>query len=256
MERRERREGYQKTAAAANLRAGSMRGRLPASGARGILFAHMTIMELIRHFVTFLAGMLTSLSSSLPDPAWMKVLVIALLTWGWEEPISVGSALMVAAGDLPFWLVFAALAIGFPTGDCMLYLLGRCGKQFVEHTRWYQRSDAVRQSSLWFDRNVIGAVFLARFTPGLRFPTYVAAGMLHVRFLRFLPGAILAGLAETTVLLLLATLFGETVLDQFQEHKKLIGGALFTLFLVVMLVSLVRRIHKARKAASPARSAT
>ena len=209
----------------------------------------MTIVELIHNFVAFLAGVLTSLSSSLPDPAWLKVLVIAVLTWGWEEPISVGSALMVAAGNLPFWLVFTALAIGFPSGDCMLYLLGRFGKQFVENTRWYRTSEAVRHSSRWFDRNVFGAVFIARFTPGLRFPTYVAAGMLHVRFLRFLPGVLLAGLAETTVLLLLATLFGETVLDQFQEHKKLIGGALFAFFVVVMLVSSLLRIHKARKSA-------
>jgi len=146
----------------------------------------MTFVELIRQFVAFLTGMLTSLSSSLPDPAWLKVLVIAVLTWGWEEPVSVGSAIMVASGNLPFWLVFAALAIGFPTGDSLLYLLGRFGKQFVENSRWYRHSEAVRDSSRWFNRNVIGAVFVARFTPGLRFPTFVAAGMLHVPFHRFL----------------------------------------------------------------------
>lgn len=209
----------------------------------------MTFVELIRQFVAFLTGMLTSLSSSLPDPAWLKVLVIAVLTWGWEEPVSVGSAIMVASGNLPFWLVFAALAIGFPTGDSLLYLLGRFGKQFVENSRWYRRSEAVRDSSRWFNRNVIGAVFVARFTPGLRFPTFVAAGMLHVPFHRFLPGVILAGLAETTVLLLLATLFGETVLDQFKEHKKLIGGALFTFFLAVILIRSLFRLYRARRKA-------
>ncbi len=206
----------------------------------------MTIVALVQHFVSFLAGVLSSLSSSLPDPVGLKILVIALLTWGWEEPVSIGCALMVASGDLGFWPAFAALAIGFPTGDSMLYLLGRFGKRFVENSRWYRRSATVRESGKWFNRNIFTAVLVARFTPGLRFPTFVGAGMLHVRFSRFLPSAILAGLAETTLLLLLAALFGETVLEEFKKHKKLIGGALFTFFLIIMVISALRRIHRVR----------
>ena len=220
----------------------------------------MTIVSLVQHFVAFLAGVLSSLSSSLPDPVWLKVLVISLLTWGWEEPVTIGCALMVASGDLGFWPAFAALAIGFPTGDSMLYTLGRFGKRFVENTRWYRRSATVRDSGKWFNRNVFYAVFVARFTPGLRFPTFVGAGMLHVRFTRFLASAVVAGLAETTLLLLLAKLFGEAVLEQFTEHKKLIGGALFTFFLVLIVLSSLRRIHRtranARRTLSPAASDT
>lgn len=207
----------------------------------------MAIVSLIHRLLAFLAGVLSSLSSSLPEPVALKVLVIAVLSWGWEEPVTFGSALMVASGDLGFWPAFAALSLGLPTGDCLLYALGRFGKRFVEGSRWYRRSAAVRNAGCWFDRNVIGAVFLARFTPGLRFPTYVAAGMLHVRFARFLPGAVLAGVAEASALLLLATLFGETVLDQFQEHKKLIGGTLFAVLLVAMAISLALRLRRARR---------
>ena len=208
----------------------------------------MAIVAPVHQLLAFLAGVLSSLSSSLPDPVWLKVLVIAVLTWGWEEPVTVGAALMVASGDLGFWPAFAALSLGLPTGDCLLYSLGRFGKRFVEGSRWYRGSAAVRNAGRWFDRNVIGAVFLARFTPGLRFPTFVAAGMLHVRFARFLPGAVLAGLAEATVLLLLATLFGEAVLDQFQEHKRLIGGVLFAAMLVAMALSSLLRLRRARRA--------
>lgn len=207
----------------------------------------MNPVSTVQNLYHFFAGVLSSLSSSLPDPTWLKVVVIAVLTWGWEEPISLGTALMVASGDLGFWPAFAAMAIGFPTGDSLLYLIGRFGKPFVSRTRWYQHSQTMRLVEGWFRHESYGAVFAARFTPGFRLPTYIAAGIFHVRFRRFFPVVFVAGLLETTLLLMVAKVFGETVLDQCAEHKKLIGGCLFAAMLVFVVLSAVLRIRKLRR---------
>lgn len=203
----------------------------------------------LQNLYHFFAGVLASLSSGLPDPMWLKIVVIAVLTWGWEEPITLGTALMVASGDLGFWPAFAALAIGFSTGDSLLYLIGRFGKPFVSRTRWYRNSQTVRLVESWFRHESFGTVFLARFTPGFRLPTYMAAGIFHVRFRRFFPVVLAAGLTETLLLLLLAKLFGEAVLDQFEEHKKLAGGCLFAAMLVFVAISTAVRIRRFRRGA-------
>jgi membrane protein DedA with SNARE-associated domain len=207
----------------------------------------MNVVSILHDLYLFFSGVLSSLSSGLPDPVWQKMLVIAVLTWGWEEPISLGAALMVASGDLGFWPAFGALAVGFPTGDSLLYLIGRFGKPLVARTRWYRESRAMRMAERWFREESFGTLFLTRFTPGFRFPTYVAAGIFHLPYRRFLSVVAVAGLVETTALLLLAKLFGETVLDSFVEHKKLIGGCLFTAMLVFVSLSAILRYRKFRR---------
>ena len=210
----------------------------------------MNPVSTVQNLYHFFAGVLASLSSSLPDPVWLKVLVIAVLTWGWEEPISLGTALMVASDDLGFWPAFAALTLGFTTGDCLYYMIGRFGKPFVSRTRWYRTSRIMRLVEHWFRNESFGTVFLARFTPGFRIPTFMAAGIFHVRFRKFFPVVFAAALTETIVLLLLASFFGEAVLDQFEEHKKLIGGCLFTAMLVFVAISAAVRIRRIRKGAA------
>lgn len=213
-----------------------------------VFFARlMNPVTILQNLYHFFSGVLTSLSSGLPDPVWLKVVVIAVLTWGWEEPISLGAALMVASGDLGFWPAFAALSVGFTTGDSLLYLIGRFGKPLVARSRWYRESRAMRMAERWFREESFGTVFLTRFTPGFRFPTYVAAGIFHLPYRRFLPVVAAAGLTETIVLLLLAKLFGETVLDSFVEHKKLIGGCLFAAMLVFVSLSAILRYRRLRR---------
>src|SRR5205807_168614 len=66
-----------------------------------------------------------------------------------------------------------------------------------------------------------GVVLLSRFTPGLRLPTYVAAGLLKTRFWTFALYFLLAAILWTPVLVGAAAVLGKNL-----PHLALLGPAL------------------------------
>jgi hypothetical protein len=86
----------------------------------------------------------------------------------------------------------------------------------------------------------LAVVFLSRFTPGLRLPTYVAAGALGDRFWRFFLYFALAAAIWTPLLVGATILFGATLLQQFFAVGITGGraflGAMCAAFLLVRLV--------------------
>src|SRR5262249_37879494 len=72
--------------------------------------------------------------------------------------------------------------------------------------------DKVARASEWMTRRGMAAVFLSRFAPGLRLPTYVAAGALRTNAWRFLFYFVLAASVWTPLLVGGAALVGGRVL--------------------------------------------
>ena len=84
----------------------------------------------------------------------------------------------------------------------------------------------IEKAGAWFDRNIISTVLAARFIPGMRLPTYVAAGALRVSSIRFLLVAVAASVVWTLALLALTIRFGEKVLTHTGPMKFYVGSAL------------------------------
>lgn len=74
-------------------------------------------------------------------------------------------------------------------GDLLLYYCGRrYGQQIITHKRLHriippERVDRIRHN---FQRRGHWAVFFARFLVGLRSPTFLVSGVMHVPFRQFL----------------------------------------------------------------------
>src|SRR5262249_2241745 len=72
-------------------------------------------------------------------------------------------------------------------------------------------SEQLDAASLWLEQRGAGVVILSRFTPGLRLPTYVAAGLLKTRFWTFSLYFLLAALLWTPALVGAAALMGKSL---------------------------------------------
>src|SRR5207248_9680741 len=83
--------------------------------------------------------------------------------------------------------------------------------------------------SEWMSRRGMAVVFLSRFAPGLRLPTYVAAGALKTRFWRFMFYFLLAAAIWTPLLVGAAALAGSRIL-----------GVMRWFGVAVVLVSVIR----------------
>ena len=160
----------------------------------------------------------------------------AVCTFVLEDPTTLGCALLVADGKMAFSVAFIGLAIGIALGDWALYGLGRfLGPRTVRWGLVSQRR--LDRAGTWFARNLVAAVFISRFVPGLRLPTNIGAGLIRASPARFLPVALAASIIWTFVALGVISKLGEVVLPYLGMAKWPIGIALVLLLVLVQVRS-------------------
>lgn len=142
----------------------------------------------------------------------MLLLWIALSTLVSEDLATVGAGLLVSRGELGYPLAALAAMLGIFGGDLLLFLAGRTiGRPALAWgalRRWLPEQ-RVEQASAWLRRRGLSVILLSRFTPGLRLPTYFAAGLLKTSFWVFAGYLLLAALLWTPLLVGAAALAGE-----------------------------------------------
>jgi membrane protein DedA with SNARE-associated domain len=182
--------------------------------------------------------LLSILSDGSVTSAWFQGTLIILSTFVLEDPTTIGCGLLVAEDAISFHTAFLALWIGIALGDMGLYGMGRfLGPQTI---RWGLLNEArLTQAQGCFDRNLLLAVVLSRFVPGMRIPTYVGAGIFRASPLRFLAFTIGATLVWTLLLLGAAVLFGERVLPLLGQFRWPAAGLL--LIGIVLIQRLARK---------------
>ncbi len=175
-------------------------------------------------------------------PAWLAVLLLlALGTLVSEDLSCIAAGLLVADGRLGFVAATGACFVGIFVGDLALFALGRLvGRPALaaRPLRWFVSESAVERASRWFERKGIAVIFLSRFTPGLRLPTYVAAGLLRTPLGLFAGFFAVAGLLWTPLLVGVAAFAGEALAERIGS----LGASElpWVLGLVVLLLQLYR----------------
>lgn len=151
-----------------------------------------------------------------------QLTAIALATFASEDLACIGAGVLIAQRKLDFFPGVLACTTGILAGDILLFLLGQLAGAAV--LRWppmarFLPPARVDQASQWLNRRGLAVVFLSRFTPGLRLPTYFAAGLLRTGFWRFVALLALAASLWTPLLVGSAVLFGEAALRTVFAHR-------------------------------------
>jgi len=129
---------------------------------------------------------------SVPGAQGFSLLVVLFLlacaTMASEDLTGIGAGLLVARGSITFLPATLAVMAGIFVGDLGIYFAGRfLGRPALGHAplKWVVKPATIERSRRWFERSGAAIIFLSRFTPGTRVVTYVAAGVLRMRFLAF-----------------------------------------------------------------------
>lgn len=163
-------------------------------------------------------------------------------TWVSEDLTCIAAGLLVAQGRLDFWPAATACLIGITSGDVGLFLAGRwLGRPAVKRAplRWVVSEWRVERASAWFERRGLAAILLSRLMPGLRLPTYFAAGVLRTSLWRFGLWFLLAGILWTPFLVGLSAWAGEQVEDSIALFER---WSLPVLLLLLASFFLVERL--------------
>ena len=146
----------------------------------------------------------------------IMLILLAAATLVSEDLTCIFTGLLVAQGRIGFVFGTGACFLGILIGDGLLFLLGRwLGRPALARAplRWMVRPRAVYRASSWFEHKGGKVILLSRFLPGLRLPTYVAAGMLGQSLRTFFFYFAIAGLIWTPLLVGLSTWAGKEVLE-------------------------------------------
>ena len=149
-----------------------------------------------------------------------------------EDAATAAAALSVQSGVVPFPVALISLYLGIVLGDLGLYGMGHLAAAFPWAARLVPAPRQERGKA-WLDRHVFKVVFISRFLPGARLPTYTACGFLGANLTQFTLAAIGATLIWTSALFLVSLRVGKFLLEQAGTWRWV--GALG--FLVVIVVA-------------------
>ena len=143
-----------------------------------------------------------------PLPEWFGLLghepliqglLIVLGTFVLEDAATILAAMDVQVGQVTLSVALVSLYLGIVLGDLGLYGLGRLAVATPWARRWAP-PDRFGKSRDWMQKHVVKIVFISRFLPGARLPTYTACGYFRTSFVHFAMAAIGATLIWTTLL--------------------------------------------------------
>ncbi len=132
------------------------------------------------------------------DPLIQGVLIL-LGTFVLEDAATILAAMDVQVGQVTLALALVSLYLGIVLGDLGLYGLGRLAVATPLARRWAP-PDRFTTSREWLQKHVVKIVFISRFLPGARLPTYTACGYFRTNLAHFALAAIGATLIWTTLL--------------------------------------------------------
>jgi membrane protein DedA with SNARE-associated domain len=165
-----------------------------------------------------------------------------------EEVAFVVAGVLSAEGNLHWPTALAACLVGAILGDSVMYAIGRrWGDTLLRaHPRfaWILQAKREKQFEEAVEQHAFKVMFLSRFLVGIRGPVYVAAGAVHVPYLRFLAIDMFCASLVVTTFFWLAYAFGDSVLDWIRDAEI---TATIAVVLVVVGIGLVLYLRSQRK---------
>jgi membrane protein DedA with SNARE-associated domain len=178
-------------------------------------------------------------------PALLASAAIILLSFVSEDAATISSAWSIFGGPITWPLGFLSCFLGIWVGDLGLYSIARFAGNPVLRSRWLARfadQSAIDRCQQAFAKNSSRTLFLSRFVPGTRLPTYIAAGIMAMPVGRFALVTGIAALLWISGIFVLTKLLGSRVLVWFAFVQSKIAAAILVTFLLVVAIVFARRV--------------
>ncbi len=170
-----------------------------------------------------------------------QAVAIVLGTFILEDAATILAGMQVQDGKLAWPLALGALYAGVILGDMGLYGLGKLASLWPPMLRLI-KPPSREHGKEWLKSRVFRVVFLSRFLPGARLPTYTSCGFFSAGFIRFSAAACLATFIWTTALFGISLRVGQWLVDHLGAWRWI--GILVFLALVLMAGRLAARLQK------------
>lgn len=148
---------------------------------------------------------------------------------------------LISEGILAKMTAFQSTLWGVFVGDLLMYLPVRFAMRYVVRLRWVRRNQAMIEAcGRFFDRHLGKTMFVIRFTPGIRTPALLAAGMLRVNFLSYtLFSALSCAFQSAIVVFFMPSLYAPLIawLKGLWEGRPVLVVAIVVAFFAAFIVA-------------------
>ena len=179
-------------------------------------------------------------------PPWVQFFSIIFLTFVSEDLTSIAAALLAYTGALPWGLAWSGAFVGIWLGDALLYGFARVFGSRLRAAGWAQGmldSSRVKEAEAWFTKRGLAVLWICRWIPGTRLPSYLAAGFVHLPILPFLSVTGIMALLWTILVFALTSVVGGAIGDWLDRFE---NGVLGVLVVALILLALLKLLQYSR----------
>lgn len=182
-----------------------------------------------------------------------QFLAVAFSTFASEDLACIAAGNLAAQAQMSLAAAMTAAFAGIFLGDLMLYGVGFYAGRGVLRLPWFRKylnEEKLFKAQAWFHAKGGKIVFLSRFLPGTRLPTYLTAGILRMPVSRFSGLLFLAALVWTPILVAIAYFAGAFVAKSGAASPvKILSMTALSVLLVYAMLSLTRKLstYKSRR---------
>ena len=162
--------------------------------------------------------------------------IILFTTFLTEDGACIAAGALAGQGRISFALALSACFAGILIGDIGLYWIGRGFGKSISKTKTFSRfvsEKSLETASEWLNERGATAIFISRFVPSLRLPTYLAAGFLRTSFPKFAFYFLIATAIWTP-----AIVYSAATAQEFISPNYLLLGIIFLLILIKLIHNL------------------
>lgn len=142
------------------------------------------------------------------------------------------------------WFAFLAVVLS----DTLIYVLGRkFGRKIITHPRMHRfiSAETLNKVENWTHKYGPMAVFIFRFTPGVRFPGHLFCGMMKYSIGKFLAIDAFAALISVPTQVYLIAFYGDQILTVLHRFKIFFFGLITLVVIYVLFKKWRERQNKA-----------
>lgn len=180
---------------------------------------------------------------ALSGKAFFTIFILIMVLTIFSEDLSVIAAgLLTAAGIFPFIYAVLSCFLGILIIDTNIYWLGKkVGSPILKKVpfKWMIKEEDLDRAQNLYDMYGMELLFIARFIPGARFPTYFSAGLLRSKFKIFFTYFALSVAIWTPLLVGLTVLIGQPMLRYLTVYQ---DYAIWILVVTILLIYLIFKV--------------
>jgi membrane protein DedA with SNARE-associated domain len=164
-----------------------------------------------------------------------------------EIPVLIGGA-MVSYGEVNGWIMLPVCIVSVVVGDCMLYCIGRFwGSKLAQiafirkHLLTPERFASIAAN---FQKYGVKILLFARFTPGIRTPIFLTAGITKLPVSKFLLADAIYAIPGVTFLYFLGYWFTGNIIDLVREGEAVVRPIIMLVVLAGVGFYLIYRVWR------------